>query len=563
MNSKEKKFLKKLFLNNKLFVLYGIVFSIVFPLLILKSADFMKNLVDLAVVGDFISIPRELIYTATFILGTRLLFFIVNVFSDNIILRFKSKLQYQVVNLIVAEDIDQVIKKDVGDLITRTTRDIDIIVNDIFINATQKIPFTLISALSSMIYLINLHPKLAFIVIFLGPLPMFVSLLFQKRVRKVGAEVAEKNSLFTSYLKELFSGINFIRTAGAFMFFDDKTLHHIRDLRDSRGKEILINQGSNLANQVIQSGIMIAIFGLGSLWAARGELSVGTLIAFVQLLNNLVSPFGAIGGYIISYNRGLVSVDRISEVTIGKVPTEYNHNQLKTKNQGFGHRIDFKNVSFSYSSTSVILKDCSFTIYPGEKVAIVGENGMGKSTILKILVGLCRGYKGQILIDHCNVRDMQMIELQNHFNFVDQDTFVFSGSILDNLRMVDVDITENKIHEVLQITGLDKVASELPNGIFEKIGDAGSNLSGGQKKRLAIARALIRENNVLLLDEPSLHLDSDYLQLIEVLLEKYYEQTIIYVTHENSLLKYADRILRICNGSLKEISKDEIGLTAT
>jgi ATP-binding cassette subfamily B protein len=551
MRNAKKRFIKEFFWDNKWLALFGVITSLTLPLLVLKSADLMKNLIDSATAGDFSAVPLALVKTALFMLAVRVLFLAANLLSDNAVLTVRSGFRHKIISLIAAEDPDTISDNETGDLINLVTRDVDIIIDDIFLNITQNIIFTLMSALSSMVYLIGLHPKLTLIVLALGPLPMLVSMVFQKPVRNVANEVAERNGALLSYVKELFSGIAFIRTSGAFPFFDKRTHMLIKDLQTTQQKEILIKQSSNFINQLIQNSIILAIFGLGSLWTARGELSVGTLIAFIQLLNNLVSPFGMLGGYILSLNRGMVSVQRITDITGNKVGIFRKRADSSAK--GIGLSIAFEDVSFSYSGETDILNKVSFSIGAGEKVAIVGANGAGKSTILKLISGLYRNYRGRILIDKEDVKEMDILLLQNCLNVVEQEPYLFSGSILDNIRIVNQDVTDEEISRVLQITGLDPVIDALPNGIHSKIGEAGCNLSGGQRKRLALARALIKDADILLMDEPSLHLDSDYLSILEQLMNVYSGKTIVYVTHDSSLLKYADRVLRVDAGKVSEL----------
>lgn len=551
MRNAKKRFIKEFFWDNKWLALFGVITSLTLPLLVLKSADLMKNLIDSATTGDFSAVPLALMKTALFMLAVRVLFLAANLLSDNAVLTVRSGFRHKIISLIASEDPDTISDNETGDLINLVTRDVDIIIDDIFLNITQNIIFTLMSALSSMVYLIGLHPKLTLIVLVLGPLPMLVSMVFQKPLRNVANEVAERNGALLSYVKELFSGIAFIRTSGAFPFFDKRTHMLIKDLQTTQQKEILIKQSSNFINQLIQNSIILAIFGLGSLWTARGELSVGTLIAFIQLLNNLVSPFGMLGGYILSLNRGMVSVQRITDITGNKV--DMFRKRVDSSAKGIGLSIAFEDVSFSYSGETDILNKVSFSIGAGEKVAIVGANGAGKSTILKLISGLYRNYRGRILIDKEDVREMDILLLQNCLNVVEQEPYLFSGSILDNIRIVNQDVTDEEISRVLQITGLDPVIDALPNGIHSKIGEAGCNLSGGQRKRLALARALIKDADILLMDEPSAHLDSDYLSILEQLMNAYSGKTIVYVTHDSSLLKYADRVLSVDAGKVSEL----------
>lgn len=305
-------------------------------------------------------------------------------------------------------------------------------------------------------------------------------------------------------------------------------------------------------NVTLWSQQMVSVFVIitGVYLITAGELSMGGLIACSMLSSRIMAPFGQLAGLVTSYHNAAIALKSLDEV-MGK-PLERPEGAQFLSREMFKGEIEFKGVSFAYPGSEMeSLSDVSFKIKPGEKVAILGRVGSGKSTLQKLAMGLFQPTSGSIMIDGIDLRQLDPSEFRSRVGYVPQDVTLFYGSLRDNLTLSNTDVNDTALVRAAEIANLGEFINRHPQGFDMLVAERGDNLSGGQRKSVALARALIHEPPILLMDEPTGSMDHSTEMAVKRQLAEFVEgRTLLVVTHRNSLLEMVDRILVIDNGKL-------------
>lgn len=272
------------------------------------------------------------------------------------------------------------------------------------------------------------------------------------------------------------------------------------------------------------------------------------MFAFLTFFNRSIHILERLVSFNRMFQSSLVSMERIYEI----IEEENDYRPLLEKststyiaNRQFW-KIAFLDVTFAYPNSNPILNQVNFQIKSGEKVALVGANGSGKSTILKLLTRLIQAEQGEIFIDGINVMSLSRGQLSRRIAYVTQQPFIFHCSIKENLLLGNRKATKDELAEIIHRVGLHEYVAELPNGLDTPLTLSGTNLSGGQLQRLAIARALLKKSEILLLDEPTSNIEEAFAErFIMNLLTNHSNQTVLMTVHKESLLKHFDRVLYV------------------
>jgi len=310
---------------------------------------------------------------------------------------------------------------------------------------------------------------------------------------------------------------------------------------------------SNSAVNVTQWGQqLVAVFVVvtGVYLITAGELSLGGLIACSMLAGRIMAPFGQLAGLITQYHNAQIALTSLEEVMAK--PVERPDGAQFLSRDLFKGEVEFKNVSFSYPDAQMeSLSNVSFKIKPGEHVAILGRVGSGKSTLLKLAIGLFQPTSGAVLIDGIDLRQLDPSDLRSQVGYVPQDVMLFYGSLRDNLTLSHPQASDAAIVRSIDIANLAEFVNRHPQGFDMMIGERGDSLSGGQRKSVALARGVIGEPSLLLMDEPTGSMDHSTEAAVQKQLVEFIKgRTWLVVTHRNSLLEMVDRIIVIDNGKL-------------
>ena len=446
-------------------------------------------------------------------------------------------------------------KSDSGDLISRVTNDTDAI-GEAFTSGLIQVVSDILNLLMIVIVMFSINVQLSLASMIVVPLMIIAAALFNSKFRAAYQMQRTKISSVTSKLQESISGIREIQS-----------FTRERDFVEEFKRTNLENLQANLQAtkvwglffptiQLIQAAGMGVVILYGGWLAFNGMLgpiedAVGTLITFIIYLGMFFGPIFDLTNFYNTIQAALAAAERIFEIL--DVKPEIRDCEDATEIPQIKGEIEFRNVTFEYKPGKPVLHNISFHIKPKETVALVGPTGAGKSTITKLI---CRFYEpksGQILIDGYDIRKVKMKSLRRQIGIVPQETFLFSGTIMDNIRYGRIDASDEEVIAAAKIVGAHEFIERLPRGYETRIGEGGAGLSVGQKQLIAFARALIRNPAILIMDEATSSIDpyTDLLirKAMRTLLK---DRTSIIIAHRLSTVRDADRILVIDNGRIVE-----------
>ncbi len=442
-------------------------------------------------------------------------------------------------------------KQKTGDLMSRATNDLRAVREFFGLGILILIDavFVIIMAVVMMSF-INVDLALKVFI----PLP-FISVLFFCFVREIGKrhkEVQEHLAKITERVQENLSGIRilhaFVQEEYEKKKFENLNLEYIK-------KNLRVTQifGLFTPTMVFSMGIasMISLW-MGGKAVISEEMTLGSFVAFNGYLMLLSWPMMGIGYVFNLTQKGLVGMERINEVFLAKAEiVDEGIKFMDILNHG---DLELRNVSFSYSGEADrILNGIDLKVLPGQTLGIVGVIGSGKTTLAQIILRFYDPISGDILIDGKSIRDFSLDSLRNYIGYVSQEPFLFSTSIRNNISLGNENISDSEIEKIVQIAGLNSDLNIFPDHIETLVGEKGVTLSGGQKQRIALARALLRNPKLLILDDSFSNLDSKMEEDLLKNLKKYYSSTTkIIISHRLSTILSADNIVVIENGAISE-----------
>ena len=390
--------------------------------------------------------------------------------------------------------------------------------------------------------------KLATAAIVLLPSLTLASRSLNRRLQKLAYEIQEADAIASKELEEGLSSILTTKLLHLERWIHSKIAQAIEKLKIAN---IRTNTVGAMAGGVLTFMVRLgpALFlSVGAWQVIRGQLSLGTVIAFISFIGYLYGPAQAVITTNLGLQRARVAASRILELL--EEPSEPMGGLPFVVREG---RIDVEGVSFAYPNGTLALKNVSLRVEGGTKVALVGQTGSGKSTLLALFVRLFTDYSGTIRIDGQDIREVDLSSLRRQVVLVSQDVFLFSGTVMDNLRCGDSMISEEEILEVTKALGAHEFILALPNGYETQIGERGVKLSGGQKQLLALARAVLRRPKILLLDEATSAMDSETEARVWKALDSLLPGcTVILAAHRLATVQSADRIFVLKEGRLVE-----------
>lgn len=382
------------------------------------------------------------------------------------------------------------------------------------------------------------------------PLVLFVGFFIQPFLSRFSKEGMQQGHSKQGTLVEMVSGLETLKSLGSDKMFHDRwekavDQHSSVSLKSRMFSQIAINSAAT-AQQISQIGIV----AVGFVLIMNGELSMGALIACVIISGRCLAPLGQLANLLTRYNHAKTAYAALDQLM--QQPNEDVSDRDFIRRKKMKGKIEFKNVNFKYPDQSVrVLDDVSFTLEAGEKVGILGKIGSGKSTILRLAAGLYDPDDGAVMVDDTDLRQIVPDDLRKNVAMVLQDVYLFSGSVKENISMGHADVSDEDILRASEISGVQEFVGSIPNGYDLTLKDRGDGLSGGQKQALAIARALVRNAPVLMMDEPTSSMDTNSEQkLIFRLKEALKDKTLMIVTHRPSLLELVDRIIVIEQGKV-------------
>lgn len=534
-----------LYRKNLVSLVITLVFGIFSSLISVLFAYLLQQILDVAVSGDFEDLNRLLFWSVVLILG----FFLTQLFMVRQRHHFAKTgmIQYKqdAFEAITRKNIASFSKEQSSTYIALLTRDTQAIEENILF-ANIQIIILLVSFFGALSLMIWYNLAMTFAVILFTALPVLVSILFGKRIAQLERGISDRNEKFTEVIKDLLSGFFVIKSfqaeKEATSVFTLQNLHLEEEKRVRRNAEGFIHVFSS----AIGAAMQIGVFLVGAYLALQGQITVGIVLAFVQLMNNIIEPVQILPGLLAKRKAAYGLIDKMDSLAFSNQAEEGTLAMPE-----FREEIRFDNVSFCYEENLPVLSNFNASFEKGKSYAIVGESGSGKSTILRLLLRSFEQYEGEIRVDGNELRDIKLEDLYRKFMIVQQDVFIFNASIRENITMfreTDPDL----LGRALTRAGLSAFVAE--KGLDFSCGENGANLSGGERQRISIARSLLHTPTVLLMDEATSSLDRETANHILEQVLQLEALTRIVVTHEidRKILLPFNEILYLRNGKIEE-----------
>jgi len=544
---------KYLPLKKNIGILLFLIFSQVFCTLYMPIA--VMNTIDISS-GNYYEWKK--ICWIAFIILLQVIFsvgvlYLMSWMAHKIIMQLRDDLWSKVLHL----PIEYFDRTETGEIMSRITND-TMVISEFITNDFLSAITGAISIIGSIILIFAVDWKMAAIMVGLVPITVFAISPLNKKLYRISRDFQNKTGEYQARMNNVLTNIRLVKTCIA------------EEKEEERGKLLT----KELFNIGIKGGkitalvqplttmliflLLILIFGYGSVRVSNGNLSAGSLVAIIYYLFQIATPCMGLTAFVGQLNRSCGAMERISKILNEEIVEKKIKKEIIISDQKCNCGLVLDNISFRYSDRKNTLCSISFFIEKGETLAIVGESGSGKSTIFSLIERFYEQDKGNIYYEGIDVRNIPMNDWRGKIAYVQQESPIMSGTILDNLTYGLDSYNEKNVLSALEKAELNRFISSLPKGYNTDVGEQGVKLSGGQKQRIAIARAMIRNPEILLLDEATANLDSCTEKSVQRALERLMLGRItIVAAHRFSTIKCADKIVvlqkgRICGSGTHE-----------
>lgn len=438
----------------------------------------------------------------------------------------------------------------VGTIVTRATNDVESL-NEMYSNILVKLfkNSMLIIGLAAVMLVLNV--RMALVSFIMLPVVAGLTILFKKISRRAYQLTRTKITALNTFLSENLSGMKIIqifnREAVKYKEFCGKS----QELFRANYREMMVFAIFRPSIYFVSVIALVIVISNGSSLVFQDVISIGTLYVFIQYIKSFFEPIQELAEQFSTLQNAIASAEKIFTILdIEPVVKEKENPVVLDEIKG---KIEFKHVWFAYNDEDFILKDVSFTIEPGEKVAFVGATGAGKSSILNLIGRYYDIQKGEILIDGVNIKDMTTDQIRRAIGQVQQDVFIFTGDIESNIRLRDRSISHAKVVQAAETVNASRFIEALPHKYNEPVSERGATFSAGQRQLLSFARTLAYQPNILILDEATANIDTETEQWIQEALFRLMEgRTTIMVAHRLSTIQHADKIMVMHKGRIRE-----------
>jgi ABC-type multidrug transport system fused ATPase/permease subunit len=446
---------------------------------------------------------------------------------------------------------------ETGTLLSTVTADVQTI-QGFASSSTLGIVVDMFTIIAMLIVMLWLNWDFTLIAVAITPFMLLLVSRFKKTVKKATHEVRKEQSKIVAVVEQ---GLQSMRVTKAFGRQELAEAQLAEVSQATLKASLKARRIKAMLSPIVAVTVSLCtafVLYRGSSLILAGVMTAGGLTVFLSYLNKFFKPVQDLATMTNTIAQAAVGVDRIraileADTIIPQRPEARDPQALKGE-------IEFQNVAFSYNDEAKVLTDVSFKIKAGQMVGVVGPTGCGKSTIVSLIPRFYDPTSGSVKIDGVDLRDYKFLPLRDQIGYVLQETILFAGSVRDNIAYGQKDVTDAQIHEAAKLANADEFIQRMPHGYDTMVGERGDTLSGGQRQRIGIARAIVRNNPILILDEPTAALDTESEQLVMEALERLMKgRTVITIAHRLSTIRNADKIVVLKGGVVaEEGSHDEL-----
>ena len=437
-----------------------------------------------------------------------------------------------------------------GRLVTRATNDVETL-NELFSDVLVNLFKDVFMLLGIVVMMLVINWRLALVAFSVVPLIALITVLVRKKLRRNFVKLKALTGRINGFFAENMSGMRIVqifrREKEKHAEFDELNVGYYKAARTQVRMNSLMRPLVEVVNQL---GIAILVC-YGCRHVGLGTLEIGMLYAFTNYIKQFFEPINDLAEKYTTISSAVVSTDRIFELLDDQRQLEDTVSGKPVRD--VRGRVEFQHVWFAYNDENWVLKDVSFTIEPGQSIAFVGTTGAGKSTIISLISRFYTIQKGRILLDGQDINELSLEQLRRHVAVVLQDVFLFSGSIAENIRLGNQEITDEQIERALHMACADTFIAQLPGGMGYPVTERGSTFSAGQRQLLSFARAIAHDPAVFVLDEATASIDTDTEQLIQQSVRNVSSGcTTIIIAHRLSTIRHCDCIYVLRSGRIRE-----------
>lgn len=540
-----------------LFAVGSTIFSIVSPKILGNATTEIYNGIIAKINGtggiDFSAIKTILLCLAALYIVSALFNYIQNLIMTHVSQRASYKLRSEISHKLNRLPMSYYDKQNTGDIMSVITNDIDTLQLNLNQSATQLVS-SIVTLIGIFIMMCTINVTLAIITALVLPVASIIVMLIVKKSQKHFINQQNYLGSVDGEVEEMISGHTVIKAFNAEEKFMKNFDQDNNKLCDAGFKAQFLSGLMHPIMNFVSNLNYTIIAILGAIFAINGKITVGNIQSFIQYSRNFTNPIAQLAQISNLIQSMIAASERVFEFLEQE---EYIDEGTKDCSKVKGN-IEFKHVQFGYDKNKLIIKDFNAKVNSGEKIAIVGPTGAGKTTMVKLLMRFYELNGGEILLDGVNIKDYKREYYETVFAMVLQDTWLFNGTILDNLRYGNLNASDKEVIDAAKTASADFFIRTLPDGYNSIINEETNNISGGEKQLLTIARAILANPKVLILDEATSNVDTRTEELIQQAMDKVMEgRTSFIIAHRLSTIKNADLILVMDEGDIVEVGKHE------
>ncbi|MCC3867410.1 ABC transporter ATP-binding protein [Terrisporobacter mayombei] len=539
--------MKECIKKNKILLFITIIFSVISSITMVGVSLLLQSTIDKVMNGDMEGFKKILIFTLIYCGIMGLLYFIYDILSKMFIRNVTRELRSKIFSGIINHNYKDFNSKNTADYISALTNDIKLVEENYITSLLLVLQFS-VAFLATIGILLYLSPLVTGCLFISMLLIFIVPSIFGKKLESKQMNLSNKLTSFTTVIKDMLSGYDVIRSYNlkkdAFKEFEKENVD-LAKTKFEADKLLVINE---TLSQLLGMGTQFVAVFLSAYLVLKGNITMGTLIAIVQLSGSFIQPVIMIMSYAPKITSMTSVIKRLDDIS------NYKDNSfIGNEDPFFENYIEISNVNFAYEENKNILENVDLKIKKNKKYAIVGPSGCGKSTLAKLILGYYADYSGEIKYDDKEIRNVNIEKINKMISIIHQNVYMFDKNIKDNICLYE-EFSYDNINNILKLSGADKFINELEEGLDYFVGENGNNLSGGQRQRIAIARALIQQTPILVLDEGTSAIDMQTGYDIENRLLNLDNLTLMTITHKMSqeLLSLYDEIIFMEDGKIIE-----------